>query len=379
MKIIDFSRNVLFLLLVIYFSQGVIYPVGGIVAKIVLLFLFLYCLFYMVKLLLIKTYKPAIFWIWTIFILLNAGGFILTFNYNDARISGMIRSILITLLPFYPFYYFSLKNQLSSEHLRRYFLIMLPIVVAQYYVTQNQLVSLTDQLDVVNNSSYILVYFLPFIFILKNRFIEITSLSILMYLIVDSAKRSAIIVGVIFTIFFIFFLLQTMEKRKRFYGFLLITLITIGLADYLINIIASNEFLLDRMNSLLEGDSSGRDRILTQLYEAWVNSGFMNLLFGFGFASSLTITNGQVAHNDWAELLVNFGLFGIFIFLVIYVLFFKYVFYKNWNTGKRILILSLITICILMGLTSRWYSSMHGYTISILAAYLVGSKERDLV
>lgn len=374
----DFNRNVLFFLLVVYFSQGVIYPSGGVVAKIVLLFLIFYCFFYMVKLFFLRIYKPPIFWIWSVFILVNVLGFIFAFNFNNPVVSGMIRSTLITMLPFYPFYYFSLENKLSSEHLRRYFFIMLPIVVAQYYFNKTQLISLQEQDDVVNNASYILVYFLPFIFILRNRLMEISSLSVLMYLIVDSSKRSTLIVSGVFAMFFIFFLLCTLERKKRLYGFILIGFVAIGLGHYLVNIIAGNEFLLDRMNSLLEGDSSGRDRILTQLYEAWINSGFINLVFGFGFASSLGFTNGQVAHNDWAELLVNFGLMGIFIYVLLYVLFFRYVFYKGWNSEKRIFIFCLIIVSLLVGLTSRWYSSMHGYTISILTAYLVGSKKKYL-
>ena len=78
----------------------------------------------------------------------------------------------------------------------------------------------------------------------------------------------------------------------------------------------SEEFMIKRMASILEGNTSGRDVIYGTIFTKWYSStNIWNLLFGFGFAGSLEITGGSYAHNDWLELLSNFGLTGIIAYL----------------------------------------------------------------
>ena len=79
------------------------------------------------------------------------------------------------------------------------------------------------------------------------------------------------------------------------------------------------------MEKTQEGYSSGRDVIYAGAWHAWSDSdSFVTLLLGRGFDGILKLesTGHHHAHNDWLELLVNYGLLGVFVYLVLFVVFF---------------------------------------------------------
>jgi len=128
-----------------------------------------------------------------------------------------------------------------------------------------------------------------------------------------------------------------------------------------------------------EGGSSGRDIIYANIFNGWYSSqSILNLLFGFGFAASLNLSNGKFAHNDWLELLSNFGLIGICVYLGLFIIGFKYVFYTKWTVEKRILIFTVLLIWLFTTFVSMSYTSEKGYIQSLLIAYLIGNKSTSL-
>ena len=110
----------------------------------------------------------------------------------------------------------------------------------------------------------------------------------------------------------------------------------------------SNEFMMRRMTSILEGNTSGREALYGAIVTKWYNSNnIWNLLFGFGFASSLEITGGNFAHNDWLELLSNFGLAGIFAYLLLFYAAVKNLLNTEWMKDERYLLLTITIIVVL--------------------------------
>ena len=93
-----------------------------------------------------------------------------------------------------------------------------------------------------------------------------------------------------------------------------------------------------RLESTLEGNSSGRDKIYSAILYAWYESdSIWNYLFGLGYRSTLTITN-MSAHNDWLELLSSFGLCGIFVYILFFVGLFKIALNRNYTFEQRYII-----------------------------------------
>ena len=128
-----------------------------------------------------------------------------------------------------------------------------------------------------------------------------------------------------------------------------------------------------------QGDMSGRDIIYSNIWNSWLDSNFFHFLFGYGFAASIKISGiGLFAHNDWLEILSNFGLLGVIIFAVLFYQGFKLSLNKEWGRDKRILMAAIITSAFATTLFSMWYTSLETYLNAMLLAYLVGIKSEKL-
>ena len=302
---------------------------------------------------------------------------------NPYHIS-MLKGVLLTLLIFYPFYFFSIQNILKTKNLTSFLLLMIPLFTLQYYLNAEQILDerVSNEMNVVNNTSYLFVGLIPYVLLLKQKkIVAIIIMLILIFFIIQSSKRGAFFSGVIGLLFFLYFQLLTIEKKNRFKSYLYLTAIIIGISYFTLNLFENNEYLILRLENIIEGESSGRDTIYFNLFNYWVKSdNFINLIFGYGFAASIQLSNtGNFAHNDWLELLSNFGLFGVTIYFILFMAALKKVMSPNWIIEKRIILLVIVLIMLMNTLVYRFYSAGDGFLYSIMLAYLIGSKNKELI
>jgi len=68
---------------------------------------------------------------------------------------------------------------------------------------------------------------------------------------------------------------------------------------------------------------SGRGSFWRSIFSEWYNSNLLNMIFGLGFftveSTTGRYTESIYAHSDWLEILHDFGLVGIAIFIVLHV------------------------------------------------------------
>ena len=374
---------ILISLIVIYFSQGVFYASGSAISQLCLFSFLGLSGIYLIKLLLTRRKKELFFKAWTALLLINVLGFVFTGYLSNPHHFGMFKGILISSLPFYPIYYFSQKGILRSKHLIIFFFVMLIISILQFYYNREQILleRISGNEDVVNNAAYMFVNLIPFVFLIKkSKIISLLSMLILVFFIIQGSKRGAIITGSVGVLIYIYYQLRTIEKKHRLKGYFLTAIGIVVLGYFIYNFYLENEFLSYRMESLFEGGSSGRDVILSKILSGWYNSdNLMNLLFGYGFAGSQKITGGLFAHNDWLELLSNYGLIGVSIYLMLFYSAYKLIRYSQWYSDKRILFICVVSMWFLVTLFSMAYTSTGGYLQAIMLAYLIGSDNRKLV
>ena len=324
--------------------------------------------------------KNVFYKAWTALLWLNILGFILTAQITNELQFSMFTGILFAMLNFYPFYYLSKKGQLNTKEFSIFLLIMLPIAIAQFYVQRVNLISgrISANEDVVINVAYNFVVLFPFVFLLKNKVLSVACTIIILFFIIAGSKRGAIVVGMIILFWYFYYQMRTVDKKHKWTGYLLslISIITIIFFSY--KYYLDNEYLQYRIQLALAGDTSYRDVIYSNIWDNWLNSDLFHLFFGYGFAASLKLTGGSYAHNDWLELLSNFGLLGITIFAIQFYQGFKLCLNKEWESDKRILMVSIITSAFATSLFSMWYPSVRTYLNAILLGYLTGNKSTKL-
>lgn len=368
---------ILISLIVIYFSQGVFYATGSIISQLCLFSFLSLSGIYLLKILLTQVKKELFFKTWTALLLINVLGFVFTGYLSNSSHFGMFKGILISSLPFYPIYYFSRKGILRSNYLIMFFFVMLMISILQFFYNREQILleRISGNEDVVNNAAYMFVNLIPFVFLIKkSKTISILSMLVLVFFIIQGSKRGAILTGSVGVLIYIYYQLRTIEKKHRIKGYFITAVGIVVLVYFIYNFYLENEFLSYRIQSMLEGDSSQRDRIYSDIFSGWYNSGnIINLIFGYGFAGSQQLASGSFAHNDWLELLSNYGIVGVFIYLLLFFSAFKLIKNPNLSNDKKLLLICVVSTWFLITLFSMGYTSTGGYLRAIILAFLVGS------
>lgn len=382
MKKILHIKYILFALLVIYSLQGVAYTQGSLISQGALFLFYIISGVFFVKVLASKHKKSLFIKAWTALLIINVVSYLLTGNYSNNM--GMFKGVLMSLLSFYPFYYLARNDQLKAKDFVVFLFVMIPVSIANYYFSRTQILMEMsyERMDIVNNAAYMFVGLIPFVFLIrKSRILSIVTMLVLMFFIVQGAKRGAIVVGGAGLVMYIYYQMRTVEKKHKIRGYFLIGIVTIVLSYFAYGMFIENEFLVSRMEQMTEGNLSGRDTIYTNIFNGWLNSdSFIKLLFGYGFAGSKILSgSGHFAHNDWLELLSNFGLLGVSTYLVLFYSTFKVIRNSSWDADKRIIFLTIMGMWFATTLFSMGYTSMSGYMRAMMLGYLLGSGNRKIV
>lgn len=261
-----------------------------------------------------------------IFLFVNVVYFIiyLTQSQSDnlSRSISTMGNIFCALLPFIVFSYLGKKNVITDKYIT-VSSILLSISAIYYYhhygnwLTYEYMVE--DGLGITNNASTVFLFLLPMLFLIKQKWLAFVELLICIFFILDSVKRGNIFASIIPVILFIHYYFKTSKKRSIGTKIILVT--SIIFAFFIIRRwLFSNDYFWIRWASTLAGYSSHRDEIFMKAWEVWSNSeSIFRLLFGYGFNSIISFTKGFAAHNDWLEILVDYGLFGVSIYLFIFI------------------------------------------------------------
>lgn len=372
-----FFQFFLFLLTLIYFSQGSFYPSGSILAKLALLLIMVISSFYLIKLMLLKFGKNIFFYTWTFFLFVNVLGFLFGGKFNDIYYS-QFRNILSAILPFFPFYYFSIKGDVSRKNLLCFFMGLIVVGVVNFYSNRNNLLAESLDENVVSNVAYFFVALLPFIFLWgKNKVLSIISSLLIIFFIIQGAKRGALFTGLVGMLVFIYYQITLMNPKERFKNLIYIILGFSSIVLFSYYFYISNEYLVSRVTEISE-NSSNRDVIYKNLWNNWYNSeNLINIVFGFGFVSSIIYSgNGFLAHNDWLELLTNFGLLGVFSYLAVILSLVFFIVFSNSQKEIKIILSCILLMWVLKTLFSMYYTVSTTMISSMLIGYLLGISNR---
>lgn len=369
----------LFIAYFIYQLQGAVYTSGGIVSQTLLFLVIAIDLVYFLKSLLFRK-QSGFYYIWTGFFLLNVLGFFLWGgNLSKSEHFSMFKGIVLCLATFYPAYYLARKGSLRRKDLLVFFVLGIIAAIVSFFYVASKLSSeygLNEE-TIVNNMAYNFVFLTPFLFLIKRKNLSYILLFVLMFFVIQGAKRGAIVVELVLVLLYFYHEITNIKHNKGALKSVLLVLVGLSLMGYAVYEVAtSNEFLVMRFESTIKGDSSGRDYLYRSIWNSWWNESsndWITFLFGFGFASSMQLTGGLFAHNDWLEVLSNFGLMGIILYFSLIVKGFAYTLCKSWTEREdRMLLLTIMTAWLLISFFSMWYTNLEVLTQTILLGYLMG-------
>ena len=133
-----------------------------------------------------------------------------------------------------------------------------------------------------------------------------------------------------------------------------------------------------RIEQTMEGQSSHRDEIYTEAWQLWSTSdNTTNMVIGYGFDGTLNnMSNGHYAHNDWLEILVDYGLIGILSYLLIFFSIIKNII-RTKETDIKLILLACFSIWFLKTLFSMGFTEENLAVLMISMGYAYGHSKTE--
>lgn len=175
---------------------------------------------------------------------------------------------------------------------------------------------------------YYLLLSLPACFLCKMKYIKITLYLITLIVLIVSGKRGGVL-AIILTYFTYYIFELLFSKNNKIQNIFRILFVFAVFFSILIAIIqfSENEYIIyfkERFSSISEDGGSGRDRIYQLVLNEFFHSSFIQMLFGNGVDGVLN--NPQIgisAHNDFLEILYDYGIFVFLMFVYLNYLLLK--------------------------------------------------------
>jgi O-antigen ligase len=262
----------------------------------------------------------TLFWVFTIL------STVLNVNQYGEGISVLeiLSNQSVWLAVFIIAFYCSKKN---VKNINRLVLFTLPLFV--FLFLQYKLLGTFNVVDTPEaiNSIYYIIMFLPFVLDVKKSTLKTVLVLLITFCVLISLKRTAFL-ALVFSLSGYFIVEYSSRMKKKRLYFLLGSLLVAGLMMYLYSYIIEelNLDIIVRLNNLKSDWGSGRNIIYEDVWAAIIKSTpFMERFFGYGY-NGVFLTNAASlsAHNDFLEVLYDYGLFGFALYISFIVTLIKY-------------------------------------------------------
>lgn len=325
--------NIYIALWCLYYLVNIFLTPGGIISKVVFATLFALSIFY-TFIVITKYYNsPYIRALNFLILSFSVYGFLLiigsevfvTRSGDVLKNTNYLKSIYTSLLPINVFFYFSQEGRLTNKSLKRWIILLVLVATAQYFDAERK--ALLEEAvfgnssdEITNNGGYYILALLPLLVFYEKRIFTRTILLLYCYVLMFfSMKRGVILISMLCLPVILYQYYSGVSVRRKVAITLICFVLVLLVLYYLDSYINESDYFNRRVQSTLEGSSSGRDTIYTFLWNKFTNRfDFFNVFFGIGAYGTIKLY-GQYAHNDWLEILINQGVLGVIIYLYYWV------------------------------------------------------------
>ena len=290
-----------------------------------------------------------------VFVSVNVIHYIISFIWQTPETTNF-GDVLCSGLPLFLFFVLTVRGGITDRSLLIFLIIvcLAGIVYFRYAdVLLMQRYTWRESGQITNNAGVLFLVILPLLFFVKDKRIVLIIIAEILYFTLLSAKRGNILSSLIPMFLLIRFTLKSTHNWLMRFVFFLGIMVVFAFCIYQAS---GNEYLMDRIERTVQGDSSGRDIIFANAWSSWYNSdSFFHLLFGHGTDATVRL-NRTRSHNDWLEILVDFGLLGAICYLVFFISLLRITLKSRHCTEIFYALLSVLMIWFLKSLFSMGFT-----------------------
>jgi len=227
------------------------------------------------------------------------------FSWTAAVHLGMITWWVLTMLFFSRLAYW--KPQ-STRNLVTIFTLAFYVYVFASWIAAQRIGTTYSIVNPVINAVYFVVACAPFVLLAKHTFARYVGVATLLISVAISFKRGAIVATALMLLVVLWTVKRNDRVRSRVAPLVFLPLLLwlgYSLADWFSGGYLSVRFSIEELQ-----DGSGRGRIYDVLWRSVREANVLELFFGRGSEGTTALVDTG-AHNQWLEVLVNFGLLGL--------------------------------------------------------------------
>lgn len=311
-----------------------------------------------------------------LFVALNVIYFLFSFTWQKPE-STNFGNVLCSMLPI-PLFFVITANGAITRRSLTIFLILSCIAGYFYFYHEESIlfeVALSGESgDFTINNSTIFLVIIPLLFFVRNKWITIGVSVIIIFFIIYGAKRGNIISAML-----PFYLLvrMNMKSKQSFLSEVLLIIVVTAISYFAYYTMMNSDYLVSRIAKTLEGDTSNRDILYATAFSTWLNAeNLHNIIFGFGTDGTTNLI-GIRAHNDWLEILVDFGILGIFAYLLFHVSIIRTILKNKHNPLLYHTLLAVFFIWFSKSLYSMGFTNNIFSFLSMEIGIVLGLEYRD--
>ena len=246
----------------------------------------------------------------TISVLLFSNGKTMLFDLRQVVMWGSV---------FFMGYIVAKDNPEYVVRFRKLIMIFLPVFVfIFYFISQFRTFGINqDGVIASNNTIYFILMLLPVLQLAESKKVQLILLALITLCVLYSMKRTAIIATVMCVLAYVYY---SWLKHNRDIMKKAMVVLAAGSTAYGLYSMLDGSYLFSRFESIQEDKGSNRLDIYSVVWDKIVVSSDSEILFGHGFNAVMRNNasgENQSAHNDFLEILYDYGLFGLMLYLSI--------------------------------------------------------------
>lgn len=361
------ARLLAYLIVILYACNQIyfLFPFSPIIWRIAIMVLNMIAVVLGFKTGFIKTEKYIL-----LFMLLVTGYFIWGFGEYEYGFTN-IGNMYVGLFSFPAMSSLARRGALRESDFRNMVVLLTATSIIYYLNSQANTLARLGLDSTTINASVVFAMLLPSALLFRSQKLTFIFVGICIFFLLNGAKRGNILASVIPLILLMIHLFR--KNRKSFWKRLAFLIVIVSASIWIYDLVLSNDYLLDRYRQTLSGNSSNRNVIYSTMWDLWSEKAdFWQFLFGYGYDGSILYGGlGRYAHNDWLEILVDYGLLGAVIYGSIFIGLISIYQHIKKKVFKQVILAIMavwfVKTCVSMGFT--------GETMFLLAlpfAYVVG-------
>lgn len=381
--------NIYIFLWIMYVQQGLLYPAGSIISQSIILSLLLISLWNFRVVQRSCSLPPCLKGLNMLLVLFTLYGIIFVIFRSEPVLAGyttltgfdFLKRIYASLLPVYSIFLYTLQGKLNRNTLIFWIIIFLFSAYGEYVVNVRKnleyLASLgSSREEFTNNTGYLFLALMPSLYIFRKTLHQYMVLLIIVFFSLSAMKRGAILGVGLAAVLFIYTTLKESKASKKI-GVLVFSVLAIFLVtSYVQDMMVNSDYFMVRVMATMEGDSSGRDDLYDKLLNAFISEdNVLYVLFGRGVYGTVDII-GNLAHNDWLEIITCQGVVGICFFFVFWFYYYKSFCDLPEHNVYRFVIMMCFFVMLYKTVFSMSYDNTPIYLSTVLGFALANSKEK---